>query len=738
MTIRKGQPDAKFVAFCKYGRICRMDFLDGLNVQQQQAVIAGLGPILVMAGPGSGKTRVLTMRIAYLIGKLGVRPYNILAVTFTNKAAREMENRVINLLGEDARGMTLGTFHAICARILRREAEYLPFKSNFVIFDEDDQVGLVKQVITDLNIDEKQYRPLAVLNSISNAKNELILPDEYPTLNYRDEVVKRVYIGYQQLLLTNNAVDFDDLLLYTAFLLEDQPAIRERYARRYEHVLVDEFQDTNLAQYILLKRLSSFHKNIFAVGDADQSIYRWRGADYRNVLRFEQDYPEAQVILLEQNYRSTQQILDVAMAVIDPNPNRTPKKLFTQRSGGPRVILHETYDDRQEAAFIVETIASLVERQQIKPGNVAVMYRTNAQSRLIEEAFLYAGLPYKLVGAQRFYGRREVKDIIAYIRLVRVLNVPPRGIGSKTLQNLRTQAQKAGQTPGNLLMLMARETEKYKESFAGRALGILAGFGELLTRWVNQANELNPLLLMDRILDDTDYHAYIDDGSDEGADRWENVMELRRLAGEYQERTLGEFLENIALVSDQDTIETNANVPTLLTLHAAKGLEYPVVFIAGLNEGTLPHSRSFDDLEAMEEERRLLYVGITRAKDRLYLVYVQNRNAFGYPEPAAPSRFLDDIPDELLDDTSAYRVLRPTNLTSFSLKTIQWESKRPGVERPITPKYQPGTHVLHPVWGDGMVLSSRIQDDDEIVDIFFENIGMKRVAASLANLKTKG
>ncbi len=467
-----------------------MDLLAGLNTQQQQAVMSGLGPVLVMAGPGSGKTRVLTQRIAYLIGKMGVRPYNILAVTFTNKAAREMENRVINLLGESARGVTLGTFHATCARILRRETEHLPFKSNFVIFDEDDQMGLVKRVIADLNLDDKQYRPLAILNSISNAKNELILPDEYPLQTYRDEVVKRVYIGYQQMLLTNNAVDFDDLLLYTAFLLDDNPAVRERYARRYEHVLVDEFQDTNLAQYVLLRRLSSFHNNIFAVGDADQSIYRWRGADYRNVLRFEQDYPDAQVILLEQNYRSTQQILDVAMAVIDPNPNRTPKKLFTERSEGLKVILHETYDDRQEASFIVDTAASLVGRQQIKPGDVAVMYRTNAQSRLLEEAFLHAGLPYKLVGAQRFYGRREIKDIIAYMRLVhnpndelsliRVINVPPRGVGDKTWQVLRTHAQKSNLTPGELLLQMGREGEKFETTFPHRALTILVGFGELL------------------------------------------------------------------------------------------------------------------------------------------------------------------------------------------------------------------------------------------------------------------
>lgn len=710
--------------------------------------MAGLGPVLVMAGPGSGKTRVLTQRIAYLIGKMGVRPYNILAVTFTNKAAREMEKRVIDLLGESARGVTLGTFHATCARILRREAEHLPFKSNFVIFDEDDQLGLVKQIIRDLNVDEKLYRPVAVLNSISNAKNELILPDEYPLQTYRDEVVKRVYHGYQQMLLTNNAVDFDDLLLYTAALLDENPGVRDRYARRYEHVLVDEFQDTNLAQYILLRRLSSYHNNIFAVGDADQSIYRWRGADYRNVLRFEQDYSDAQVILLEQNYRSTQQILDVAMAVIDINPNRTPKRLFTERSEGLKAILHETYDDRQEAAYIVDTISSLVDRQQIKPADVAVMYRTNAQSRLLEEAFLHAGLPYKLVGAQRFYGRREVKDLIAYMRLVhnpndelsliRVINVPPRGVGDKTLQILRTQAQRAGMNPGDLLLQLGRNPEAHTDSFPHRALSILSGFGELLSRWATLTNELAPLYLMDRIIDEIDFHGYIDDGTDEGNERWENVMELRRLAAEYQERTLGEFLEDVALVSDQDTLEGSTNVPTLLTLHAAKGLEFPVVFIAGLNEGTLPHSRSFDDLEAMQEERRLLYVGITRAKDRLYLVYAQNRSAYGYPDPVEPSRFLTDIPDHLLDETSAIRSTVPSRLSSFDPKSIQWASKRGSATQTLTQRYLPGAHVEHPVWGDGMVLNSRIQDDDEIVDIFFENVGMKRVAASLANLKMRG
>jgi DNA helicase-2/ATP-dependent DNA helicase PcrA len=367
---------------------------------------------------------------------------------------------------------------------------------------------------------------------------------------------------------------------------------------------------------------------------------------------------------------------------------------------------------------------------------------------LLEEAFLTAGLPYKLVGAQRFYGRREVKDIIAYMRLVqnpndeisliRVINVPPRGIGDKTLQELRTQAQQNGITPGDLLIKLGQNSEQFKGSFSPRALPILAGFGSLLARWIPMVGEFAPLYIMDRIIDDTDYHAFIDEGTDEGNERWENVMELRRLAAEYQERTLSEFLENIALVSDQDTIETSANVPTLLTLHAAKGLEFSVVFITGLNEGTLPHSRSFDDPEAMQEERRLLYVGITRAKDRLYLLFAQNRSAFGYPEPVDPSRYLSDIPDRLIDETSSIRSASSFRLTGSKPQPTQWDSKRYGTSKVTDQRFIPGSKVVHPVWGDGMVLNSRIQDDDEIVDVFFEHVGMKRVAASLANLKMKG
>ena len=416
-----------------------MDLLNGLNIQQQQAVTAGLGPVLILAGPGSGKTRVLTHRIAYLISHMGVNPYHILAVTFTNKAARVMENRVADLLGDASRGVSLGTFHANCARILRREADALPFNSNFVIYDADDQLKLVRQAVNDLDLDSKQHQPARIHAAISNAKNELLLPDQVPINNYRDEAMRRVYQRYQTLLLDNNGLDFDDLLLYTAFLLDNQPSIREKYARRYEHVLVDEFQDTNLAQYTLLKHLASFHRNIFVVGDADQSIYRWRGADYRNVLRFEDDYPYTQKILLEQNYRSTQAILDAAMAIIDHNPQRTPKRLFTERGEGQKAVVFEAFDDRAEAGFVIDTISVLVARQQLQPGAFAVMYRTNAQSRVLEEAFLKANLPYKLVGAQRFYGRREIKDLIAYLRLVhnpkdeisliRAIQAPKRGIG---------------------------------------------------------------------------------------------------------------------------------------------------------------------------------------------------------------------------------------------------------------------------------------------------------------------
>jgi DNA helicase-2/ATP-dependent DNA helicase PcrA len=736
-----------------------MDFLDKLNRQQRNAVTAGNGPVLVVAGPGSGKTRVLTQRIAHLIAEEGVRPWQILAVTFTNKAAKEMGERVKRLLPDQAtEGIMLGTFHSICARILRRESEYLPIGSNFVIFDTDDQERVVKSAIRELKISEKMYRPASVLGSISRAKNELIDAENYPTNTYRDEVVKRVYAEYQKRLIASNAVDFDDILLYTARLLEDNPSVRDKYAQRFRHVLVDEFQDTNLAQYVLVRQLASVNRNVFCVGDQDQSVYSWRGADWRNIHRFEQDFPDAQVILLEQNYRSRQNILDAAMGVIDRARNRRKKRLFSERGAGEKIFFYEAPDDYAEASFVVDTIAQLVASRQFEPGDCAVMYRTNAQSRLIEEAFLQARLPYRLVGAQRFYGRREVKDIIAFLRLVhnpadeasldRIINVPPRGIGDKTLTTLHLVARQNNLQPGNVLLDLSRGDESpFWGSFTGRATISLADFGGMLANWRVAAQTLTVPELFDRVLADVNYKEYIDDESEEGKDRWDNVQELRRLALEYSTRTLEEFLENVALVSDQDTI-AGGNVPTLLTLHAAKGLEFGTVFIVGLDDGILPHSRSFDEPESMEEERRLFYVGITRAKDKLYLVRAIQRGGRGSQEETYPSRFLDDVPADLLvGKTRTGRSIHgklPETRWAEPAET-KWQAYRSPHSHPRSQgergagvreiKYRAGTRVEHPSWGEGMVLDSKVQDNDEIVDVVFNHVGIKRLSASLANLK---
>jgi DNA helicase-2/ATP-dependent DNA helicase PcrA len=720
-----------------------MDFLDKLNPAQKSAVSAGDGPVLVLAGPGSGKTRVLTQRIAYLIGYQGIRPYQMLAVTFTNKAAREMEKRVQQLLGDEmTRGLLLGTFHSTCARILRREAERLPVNSDFVIFDSDDQQSVVKNAIKELNLNDKVYRPVAVHAAISRAKNELIGPNDFPIVTYRDEAVKRIYKRYQELLQASNGVDFDDLLLMTTNLLADNPDIREKYAQRFRHVLVDEFQDTNIAQYNLIKYLSSVHHNVFCVGDPDQSVYRWRGADYRNVVRFEEDHPGCQTILLEQNYRSKQTILDAAMAVIDRNPRRKRKNLFTERGTGEKIVFFEAIDDYGEASFVVDTIAQLVASRQFEPGDCAVMYRTNSMSRLLEEAFLQARLPYRLVGAQRFYGRREVKDMIAYLRLVqnkeddislgRIINVPPRGIGEKTLTALHVVARAAGMTPGDALLDLARGSDSpFFAQFAGRAALALADFGGKLAAWRSFAPTSTISELFERIIQDIYYKDYLDDSTDEGKEHWENVLELQRLADEYGERTLSEFLENVALVSDQDTI-SEGNVPTLLTLHAAKGLEFGVVFIVGLDDGILPHSRSFDEPEEMEEERRLFYVGITRAKERLYILRAQRRGGRGYAEDTVESRFLEDIPAALVSGQSRSG---KRNAGSYGANKASWVLPSPA--RPakiLEQKYRAGMHITHSVWGEGIVLDSRAQNDDEIVDVVFNSVGIKRLAASLANL----
>jgi DNA helicase-2/ATP-dependent DNA helicase PcrA len=736
-----------------------MTLLDSLNPQQKEAVTAGNGPVLVLAGPGSGKTRVLTQRIAYLIEKRGVRAYQILAVTFTNTAAREMKERVENLIGAQfSQGLLLGTFHSACARILRREVDHLPYDSNFVIFDSSDQQNVVKSALRELNIDEKRFRPRSVHGSISNAKNELITPDQYPTTTYRDEVVKRVYARYQELLIENNALDFDDLLVVTARLLENEPAIRQKYAERFKHVLVDEFQDTNMAQYTLIKHLASVHHNIFVVGDPDQSIYRWRGADYRNVNRFEQDNPDTVTILLEQNYRSKQNILDAAMAVIDKNDRRKRKELFSDRGAGNKLSYFEAADDYAEANYIVDTILQITNSGAVQPSDCAIMYRTNAQSRLLEESFIRANMPYKLVGAQRFYGRKEVKDIIAYLRLIhnpsdqvslgRIISTPPRGIGKKTLDTLHQVARAAGNSPGAVLLDLSRGTKSpYRESFSARAATSLSNFGNLFADWRASSEILTISELFDKVTADIRYQDYLDDGTEEGTDRQDNVLELRRLAEEYDERTMTEFLEHVALISDQDTLKEGQNAATLLTLHAAKGLEYGVVFIVGMDDGILPHSRSFDEPEEMAEERRLFYVGITRSKNQLYLVRSTMRGGRGYSEATYPSRFLDDIPAELMLGKS--RSGRRTSRT-LSRSTTRWTSSssqssptfpkrtRPKVAPAKESKYRMGTKVRHPEFAEGIILNTKNDGDDEIVTIVFESVGIKRLAASLAKLELLG
>lgn len=659
-----------------------MNLLSQLNPAQRQAVEVVDGPVLVLAGPGSGKTRVLTYRIAYLLEEIRLAPSNILAVTFTNKAAREMRERLEKLVGEEKmRDLAIGTFHAICARFLRRDGEAVGLAPGFVIFDDDDQSKLVQEIIRELNINDKVYRPGQVLGAISKAKNELIGPDQYVPSTYWHEAIGRIYKRYQAKLLENNAVDFDDLLVYTVQLLRDNPSILARYQRRYVYVHVDEFQDTNMAQYLIVKLLAGKYRNIFCVGDEDQSIYAWRGADYRNVIRFREDFTDARVFLLEQNYRSTQTILDVAQSVIRRNPTRTDKKLWTENAQGIPIEIIEAYDDREEPQLVAQEINRLLALGQYKPKDFAVFYRTRAQSRILGEEFFRRGIPYKVIGARGFYELREVKDLLAYLRLLhnprdsvsfnRILNVPTRGIGKRTHDDLVKVAEKLGVSPVLTLKLLkedtvapsapdAPESEKrfpYANYFDARARRSLLSFYDIMVELNQLKSQLTLTQLFDAVVEKIGYEEHVKDGTREGEDRWNNVVELRRATEEHSaldpDAALAEFLETAALVSDVDAHDENEGVVVLMTLHMAKGLEFPIVFITGMEEGIFPHSRSFDEPNEMEEERRLAYVGITRAKEKLYLVYAFRRSSYGnVSEPSEPSRFLADIPRTLVKTKS--------------------------------------------------------------------------------------
>jgi len=655
-----------------------LDWLHDLNPAQWEAVKATEGPVLVLAGPGSGKTRVLTCRVAYLVRECDVPPWHILAVTFTNKAAREMRSRLESLLGGRLHYLTLGTFHATCARILRREAEYTPLSRDYVIYDSADQLAAVAQALKELDLDEKQYRPQALHAAISRAKNELISPQEYQPHTYWQEVARRVYVKYQEILRANDARDFDDLIMDTVQLFRDHEDVLTRYQERYRYILVDEWQDTNMAQYELVKLLGARYRNVFVVGDPDQSIYRFRGADYRNVHRFERDYPDARVILLERN-------------------------------------------------------------------DCAVMYRTNAQSRALEDAFILRGLPYHLVGATRFYARREIKDLLAYLRIIhnphdevsldRVLNVPSRGIGPRTRRELERWRTLRGLPTYDALQLL--QNEEAQVPLSTRTRNVLADFGALWSELVSARSRLPLPQLFDLVLERTGYQAYIRDSTEEGEERWANVMELRSVAQAYgdlpPEEGLATFLQEVALVSDVDDLEEQANAPTLLTLHMAKGLEFPVVFIVGMEEGLLPHSRSLDDPEQLEEERRLCYVGITRAKERLYLLYTFRRAFWGDSGVRIPSRFLSDIPPELIESGGKGAARTPTDREArrYRLQT-RWVEE---AEVPVAAQFSVGDRVRHPTFGKGTVLESKALGGDEEVTVAFDKVGIKRLLVSFANLE---
>jgi DNA helicase-2/ATP-dependent DNA helicase PcrA len=742
-----------------------LDLLEGLNPQQREAVTAGEGPVLVLAGPGSGKTRVLTHRIAYLIREMAVPSWGLVAVTFTNKAAAEMRQRVEASLGGRLDGLSIGTFHAICARLLRVEADYTPYERDYVIYDTDDQMTAVKQVLAELNVDSKKFNPGRVLGAISTAKNELIEPGEFVSRDYFGEVVMRVYPRYQSLLVSSNAMDFDDLLMQTALLLRSNDDIREKYQQRFMHVLVDEFQDTNQAQYQLVEMLGKPQDNIFVVGDEDQGIYAFRGADYRNVMQFRRDYPDARVILLEQNYRSTQVVLDAARSVIDKNSHRTPKALFTDRVGGPPVTIHEAYTEAEEAEFVVSTLQRKIKRGEYHYNDIAIMYRTNAQSRALEDACVGLQVPYKLVGGVGFYKRREVRDLLSYMRLVnnpndavsfgRVVNVPGRGIGKKSVETFAAWLAESGFTQRQALEAIA---DGQVAPLAGRAGRSLTEFAVMLAelRQLIEGNDLT--VLFDEIVSRIGYNLYlheISESTEELEDRTQNVGELRGVVESKKDLSLNDALEELALVAEIDSLDESLDKVTLLTLHAAKGLEFSVVFITGLEDGLLPHSRSFGEPDAMAEERRLFYVGLTRAKDHLYLSYAFRRSLYGESIPGLPSRFLSDIPTELTEGASI-KLNVERERASFR-KAYTWSSDESPSAKPAAPRkkvipfasaaaraaapvmrYTPGLRVTHAKFGEGIVIESQRYGQDEEVTVAFEKFGLKRLAASFANLQILG
>jgi len=719
-----------------------MDILADLNPAQKKAVETIEGPVLIVAGPGSGKTRVITQRIAYLIKVCGISPYHIIAVTFTNKAAREMKERLEKLLGRASESLTLGTFHAICARILRQEGKAIGLDPRFVIYDDDDQMSLIKQCLQELDLDPKQYTPRAVQKAIDFAKSQLLSPADYAqhTRNYFEEIAHRVYERYQHRLTQSQGVDFDDLLMKTVQLFKQHPDILKKYQSRYLQILVDEFQDTNTTQYMLVKQLAGKHHNICVVGDPDQSIYSWRFADIRNILSFERDFPDVQIALLEQNYRSTRSILDVASHIISANSQRKPKNLWTDNDDGAPVSVIANYSESEEAQFVISEMEKLA-KEGISSAGCAVMYRVNAQSRALEEAFMRYGIPYRLVGGTRFYQRREIKDIIAYLRLVhnpndkislsRIINVPGRGIGQRTLAELSAWANDQDLP---LYAALKKVGEKNGPPLTPRASYSLTNFLNKLDEIIAHRQELSLTRLLDELLEQTQYREYIQKEED-GEERWENIRELYTVAREYDDlvpdEALTAFLEKVSLVSDIDDLEEVVDAATLITLHQAKGLEFPVVFIVGMEEGLLPHRRSMDDRDQLEEERRLCYVGITRAQKRVYLLHAYHRRLFGNSTVGSRSRFLADIPAHLIDMKGEWNREKEDDFTPVT-SLFAKESSRP---KKVLPVITIGDHVHHSVFGDGVVVNCTPRKDDQEITVNFTDVGTKRLLLSMAPLE---
>jgi DNA helicase II / ATP-dependent DNA helicase PcrA len=759
-----------------------MDLLSSLNPAQQEAVRQTDGPLLILAGAGSGKTRVIAHRIAYLVSEKIAYPDQIMAVTFTNKAAQEMRERVERLLDTDCRAMWISTFHALCARILRREAHNIGLSRDFTIYDSADQQAVIKQLLKEYHLADETYQPRMVLARISAAKNRMEGPESFAnTWNVRDKEIGRLFEGYIKALKNASAVDFDDLLLAVVELFDQNPSVRERYAHRFKYVMVDEYQDTNRPQYLLIKQIAGKHRNLAVVGDPDQSIYKWRGADIRNIMDFESDFSDAQIVKLEQNYRSTEVILDAASAVIANNKNRKKKALWTDIKGGTKIKLFRGSDELEEAEYITRTVRKQLEEDY--KALTAVLYRTNAQSRAVEDSLRAAGIAYVVLGGVGFYERKEIKDALSYLKLIlnphddialrRVINVPARGIGKGVMDAL--EAVDVTEVDVNLPPLLAGLSPTVAQNslwtklvtaidgrlLSSRQMASLAAFRDLITTLADVARRESVSVLLGKVLDQSGYLRDLrEDKSEESEARIENLMELVSAAPEYETRegepSLGGFVDRLSLLSDVDKDVGQKAEPKvmMMTLHSAKGLEFPTVVLAGLEEGLFPHSRSRDDEAELEEERRLCYVGITRARRQLVLTSAARRRVFGEYQNTEPSRFIDEIPQDLIEQEMSYQQPRYNSGTDWSYRPNPY-GRRGGYpsrrreedgakvatqnfsyeEEDQTPGFRPGARVSHAQFGPGTVVSVEDLEDDQKVVVKFVTVGTKTLRARYAKLQ---